>query len=467
MDKITTDRLLKLLSRDQLYGDDDIVKSTINFISISNSVQLYFCGYLYGVKDAPIVDITTPIECAKYTEESLLEIGLTPRLYNFKPIDRYIKHDLDSLAKVKDVFFAGSIEQVEWAIKEMNKLNKLASENNTFQIQFLTTILANGLEYIHNSTTNQMNFELFFNFLESSYDGCLLEALHDITITKGAIYRYFSENFLPLPGELYPEDLRSSKRFMEKQSSNKWDVYDVIGHFKSFYSESIAAEEGVHSTNFENDEKFNSANGQLPITEEDAAYAFYKDGQVWQVTFDGNSNIFNDTVGMSFIHSILSAGVEGVSPYSLATLQDKSIIDEKDKNFDSSADGSDGFQESYWSKVKTKGKIDINHHLQKVKEEELDLESRYNNLEISREEYERRKDDIKKIKEIIYNSNRKDVDKNAKKIYDRVATAIKRALKIINEHDTKLYNHIYQACQPKKSMYYYTTPANIKWKFFK
>ena len=473
MKTINTTTFTQLLRKDPLYSIMDTTRCIINSLALRYSLGLYFCGYLYGVASGPVLrDIMT----IKYIEDSISKNNSRYSVYSFKPYGFKLKEEIDVFKNKCREMGDDMIELEKLCLTERERLITAANENNDIQTHFLTTLLTTGLEFIYKDTLCMMTAQQFLDFTESEYEGCLLEVLGDITLTSDFIYKYFSENFLPLPLALYPSDMHNSDRFLKDFNPGAWDKYDPFENFKLFYSEKLK-ERHEAAANSKVEPKNTSATQQetpSPTEEQNTAsnstkavsYAFYKSGEKWDVVFNGKRSLFNDSIGINYIHQILCAGIDGISVYVLAAAKDKPYSSPDNKLFAPQENALESQGTSSKGRGRSIKQEDISEAIEILEDRKSRLKDKKAHGEIDHKEYDVEMKHLDELIGIAYDTGRPTKDRESKKAYDKVTKSIQRALDSIKKNHTELYSHLYRYCKPKQGMYCYTGVEGISWKLY-
>ena len=471
MDSIGALRFADLLANDPLYCNGDMLKFLINSLAIENSIQLYFCGYLYGSKKNPIQRLHTTIEYISYARP--IEEGAVSKVeYKqpsvFRPYDKYLKSEIESLEEK----FPDEVDYVF----ELDKMRQRVIRNNSFQVQFVTTILSCNLEFVIGDNTQKLGATQLEGLINCDFNGCLIDALNSFVLISDFISKYFSENLLPLPVSLYPGSSFNTDLFGKKYKISKWDDNGARSDFKQFYSDqSRNRNEALSHSKVESEPKTYSTQevvkkptpivAEIISTNDQTNNAFYKCGQQWEIIFNGKRSLLNDSVGLNYICQIICAGIKGVSVYNLAAANDNQLVSEDNNHFDSPQNVSEPHVAYIKRRIKSISKKDFDKVLEKLKDDKLKLKEKLADGRIEIDDYNKKMKDKNEQISILYNTNRGVSDLDRKKDYDKVTKSIQRALKSIEKNNAELFDHLKRYCKLSDSEYCYTGIAEgVKWK---
>lgn len=487
MNTIIVPSFIRLLKEDPLYSNTQILSLIINSIALRYSRRLYFCGHLYGDASRPIINDVASVEykapvsanhtTSKQPQAKFSARPSSPIVCVFKPYTFKLKREFGELGNSIHSVGYDDFELQAQLFSEKKRLRDEAAANNDLHRQFLTTMLATGLSFIYNDKILCMDASQLIQFIDSSYEGCLLEALGCITLTSDFVSKYFNDNHLPLPMALYPDAPYNSQKFLEKHKFGAWTSLDPCETLKSFYLERPAAHSAVQENiqdMFENTvhkprmpNAVENSSNNYDVTGNDAPFAFYKSGQNWVTRFNGGKEkTFNDAKGMFCIHKILESGDKGVSIDELVAIKYGLAIPDGDKMFLQDNETSRKNNENISGISTQEDKVVIAGAIDILNKELYEISEKMKSGEISRDIFIDEESRIKEQISIVYNTNRIPLAKTQKQNYDMITKNIRDVLKIIKEESPDLYNHIKSACKPEKGIYHYTRPADIQWKLF-
>lgn len=473
MDTIGALKFADLLADDPLYCNCEMLKVLINSLAIEHAVQLYFCGYLYGAKRVPIQRLHVTINYIPYddhSEEKSLDKTNCKQPSVFRPYDKYLKSEIESLR--------GRFPDESEYILELDKIRQCVIRSNSFQVQFVTTLLSCKLEFINGNIIQKFGAAQLEELINSDFNGCLIDALNSFVLTSGFISEFFSKNLLPLPVALFPSSSSNADLFAKKYKLSNWDGHDVRSDFKQFYSEQSIHPSKVHSHGQAEGESIAYASqsileesvpvaAEINSNKEKNSHAFYKCGQQWEIIFNGKRSLLNDSVGLNYIHRIICAGMNGISVYELAATRDKSYVSQDDKLFDSPQNSFETQDTSRNGKRKSINQEDLSEALEILEDKKLKLEHKKTVGEIDDRDYDAEMKRLNELMDIAYDTNRSAPDSNKKKAYDRVTKSIQRALESIKTNNKELFGHLDSYCKPKGSKYCYTgLLKDISWKLY-
>lgn len=487
MNTIIVPSFIRLLKEDPLYSNTQILSLIINSIALRYSRRLYFCGYLYGDASRPIVNDVASVEykapvSAKHTTSKQPQANFPtqpslPMVYVFKPYTFKLKREFGELGNSMRSVGDDDLELQAQLFAEKKRLREEAADNNDLHRQFLAAMLATGLSFIHKDKILCMDASHLMQFIDSSCEGCLLEALSSITLASDFVSKYFNDNHLPLPTALYPDAPYNSQKFLAKHKFGAWTSIDPYETLKSFYLERPTTHSAVQKniqdifTNTVHKPRTPNAvegsSNNYDIAGSEASFAFYKSGQNWVTRFNGGEKkIFNDAKGIFCIHKILESGDKGVSIDELVARKYGLAIPDGDKMFLQD-------NETFWKNNENiqgvsiqEDKLVIADAIDILNKELHEISEKMKSGEISRDIFINEGSRIKEQISIVYNTNRIPLAKTQKQNYDMITKNIRNVLKIIKEESPDLYNHIKSACKPEKGIYHYTRPTDIQWKLF-
>lgn len=487
MNTIIVPSFLCLLKEDPFYSNTQILSLIINSIALRYSRRLYFYGHLYGDASHPIVndvasaEYKAPIKVKQSTsKQPQSKISSQPAsaiVYIFKPYTFKLKHEFGELGNSIRSVGDNDFELQAQLFAEKKRLREEAAANNDLHRQFLTAMLATGMSFLHKDNILCMDASQFMQFIDSSYEGCLLEALDNITLTSDFVSKYFNDNHLPLPTALYPDAPYNSEKFLANHKFGAWTSLDPYETLKAFYLEGSTTRHAVqeHAQDIFADKAHKP---RIPSAVEgrtnnydtagnEASFAFYKSGQNWVTRFNGGKKeTFNDTKGMFCIHKILESGDNGVSIDELVAIRYVMPITEGNKVFLQDNETSVKSNENIQGISTEEDKAVITGAIGILNKELHELSEKLKCGEISMDDFIDGESRIKEQMSIVYDRNRIPLAKSQKQNYDMITKNIRDALDVIKNYSPDLYRHIKFACKPEKGMYHYTRPADIEWKLF-
>jgi len=457
MNCISATNFVSILKTDGLYSGPKMLASICNSIAIRHHAYLRFHKYYYGIPHS-----------LKPNDSARGNMAVKFDLYDYdlkKEACRIIEIFNKGIETGEDFFEATSGKE---------KLLSAINNNARPQVEFLLTMLATGMEFLHKDKILILDPEGLHEFFQEQCDGCSLEALKLVGLRDVGIESYFYANLLPLPEALFSQSKYSSVKFAKEFPRQAWDKYEPYDNFTAFYSTAKAAipveiepMESAKSTPPSQDG--NAYTGtSWPFAECTPQNAFYRSGDTWAVRFQGNGKHYSDrSIGFAYIHEIIKAGKDGITPYDIECSVNglPVALDEERRLFNSTAED-DGYSRLSASQIKMKN-IDTNSLHKAIDAREQKLKADVDMGDIGPEEYAEKIEQLKIDRAKINGLNNMHRDKNQKRIGDRVSGAILEALKRIKEaKHIDLHEHLKHVSRRKDSKHCYQGDGDLKWKLY-
>lgn len=467
MNTISASSFVSILEHDPLYSDKNIALKVSNHLALKSKITVHFFGYLYGSKFDVVRSAKSRL---KYNDAN--EVGKSSPC-DFIPIPRRYMEQLAELNGEIKSFGGQDMDLLSDALFKKKGVIDEAKEENNIYVHLVTIFLVTGMRSMHLDKVNAFDVKRFKEFVGEVYNDILLEALDRVVLNENDILHYFIVNELPLPVGLFPVDGYNSDFFMQNCPAGVWGKYDPIEHFKIFYNTSAKVQcqqkqivSKVCSSNAAHPGLEESEEVAKEAEERGVKYAFYRRGDGWEVVFKGKRCPVDNVVGLKYIHYIILSGEKGVAIGDLNALIEPSKENDSANLFDSNCQVN---EQRKAKPFKGGAKIKPEKMQEAIEVIENKIDGLKRQMEVGKMTIKDCIDEVSRLEEqkkAVYEVTRPDIDKNYKRMYDRVTKNINNAQLKIWDCDKQLYAHLVPACTPKRGVFYYIKPNDIDWKLF-
>jgi len=328
MKSISASNLIGILKNDPVYFDDKKLMSITDSIAMRHGAHLQFNDRRYGNRRS-----------SRRNSPSSANSN-----YMFYLYDEALGVEARRINSIIDKGLEIGGDLMECIAAKNALLKKLGGDART-QLEFLLTMLATEMEFLYEDKILALNAEGLRDLILNQYDGCALEVLKVIVLRDVGIEKYFQNNRLPLPVTLYPKSVFNSDIFAKSFQNSAWDGHEIYDDFVSFYRDRSVKNENAESASPRVDvlkdpcvdNGFGCGSEPQPSTVNNmvkSSHAFYRSGNGWLIRFEGREHFFSDKRGFLYMHEILKAGCNGISPINLEFVAKGSpVVDKEDRLF--------------------------------------------------------------------------------------------------------------------------------------